>query len=765
MKVKFDPKKLQEFLLSHGEKILFGLVVLGFVWFAQYTFFHREGISKTPSELARLVEDTWKRIQRPPEKLPVQAKDYEEIIKKTIGRIDPKDYSHQVLWCPPIFDPLPKRGEPRLLTVRDLRAAPGCAKVYVTPASPTGPTLSPEEMGLTEGSPATGPVSGLGRETTGGERWVVLTGLVPYKEQIEAYREAFRAAMRENLITAGLQAAGAEAFPGVVPNPAARLMEGAMPGAIGPAGAPTGASSDMPVYVHYHVQRVEVSSESDSIDETAWEAGTINIRKAKQEATSRWGSSSGTGTDTREIGISPIFWEQALDFPLPRFADGRSLDDTFAHAPEIPLLKKRTWQIGPDGRPVPIPPSSSSETTESTPPATGEKLPGSKTLPKDLPDLPGGVPGIGPPGMGPPPPGTIPGAWQPGMEGYGPMGPMPGTAPGSFYGTIRLPDHKLFRFIDRTVEPGKRYRYRVRLLLANPNYNQPARLLERPELGKDPWIITPWSEPSNVVEVPRDDRLLLLAVKPSASYQAETSAKVALLKWLHTEGEMAVKEEERVFRGQILNLPNQKWPEEDIRKTPSTPKPSKPSGKSPPGVVPGMEDVQVLMEVGAPKKKSPKEKEKEKTPLIPEWMGPMGPQPKEPLDIDYLTECLVIDLRGGYRIDLRGQGRPPHADPSYNAPGEMLLLHPEGYLYVQNELDDAIQYEKILQLRAPKYDDRFGPGWMGMPPGILEGMPPPAGVPGELAPGETGRPKSKSKPPTRGEERTPTPKPSYPPRG
>lgn len=769
MKIQFDPKKLQDVAVNHGEKILFGFVVLGFLWFAQYTFFHTKGLSKTPPELMRLVEDVRKQINRPPEKLPVQPTDYEQIIKKTIGRIDPKDYTHQVLWCPPIFDPLPKRGEPRLLTVRDLRGSAGCAKVYVASATPTGPAVSPDEMGLAEGAPPAASISSMGRENMEGERWVVLTGLVPYKEQIEAYREAFRAAARELTMASGMQASRTGPMPGIMPAPDAGLIEGAMPGTMGPT-APTGTGADMPSYIHYHVQRVEVSSEADTIEEAHWEAGTINIRQAKEEATRRWGSTGAAsiaGTQQTEIGISPIFWDPALDFPLPRFADARELDESFAHPPEIPLLKKRTWPFGPDGRPILLSPEASRETTEITPPTADQKATGAKPAPKDLPDLPSGMPGMGPPGMGPMPPGMPPGTMQPGMEGIAPMGTIPGPA-GSFYGTMRVPDHKLFRFIDRTVEPGKRYRYRVRLLLANPNYNQPARLLERPELGKEYWIATPWSEPSNVVEVPRDDRVLVLGVKPSPGYQAEPTAKVALVKWIHQEGEMAMKEEERVLRGQLLNLLNQKWPEEDTRKTSSPPKSTvKASTKQPLGPGPGIEDYQALMEAGAPKKKTPTEKEKEKTPPTPEWpgMGPLGPQPKTPLHIDYLTECLVVDLRGGYRIDLRGLGRPPHTDPNYNAPGEILLLDPEGYLYVQNELEDAANYKKILQLQAPKYDERFGPGWLGIQPSMLEGMPPPGGVPGELAPGEIGRPKSKPKSSSRPELRTAPPQPTYPPRG
>jgi|GEM_PF-2371021 len=762
MKIKFDPKKAQEFVLHHVEKVLFGLVVVGFVWFANYIFIHRKGLQQTPADLMRISVETLEGLKRFPKKLPLEAKNYEQIIKTTIGRIDPKDYAHQVLWCPPIFDPLPKRGEPQLLTVRDLRAAPGCAKVYVAPSSPPGVAVSPEEMMPPggpmppEGQVPTGPGTFFGKENIEGERWVVLTGLVPYREQIEAYRDAFRTAGRE-LADGGRIQFG--------PAPGAALIEGAVPGTMGPATAPIGASADMPIYVHYHVQRVEVQSDSDIIDEADWEAGKINIAEAKKEGLRRWGATATSSPigEAPDIGIHPWYWEAALDFPLPRFADGRSLDESFAHPPAIPLLKKRTYSLGPDGRPFPQSttslPEPAPEKAEPVPPSPAAEKP--KVAVPDQPDMPT-IPGIRP-GMGEMGPGMHPGAIPPGIEGVGPMGPMPGPTPGSFYGKIRVPEVKLFRFIDRTVEPGKRYRYRVRLMLANPNYNQNPRFLQRPDLGKKEYIVTPWSEPSNVVEVPRDDRLLLLAVKPSYSSQVETTAKVALLKWIHKEGEMAFKEQERVSRGQLLNLPNQKWPDEDTRKTPSTvPKSpaTKPSAKVPGAPGPGIEDYEALLQAGTAKKKTPREKEKEKIPPTPEALGfgPLGPQPKAPLDIDYLTECLVVDLRGGYRIgriNLPGQGRLPHSEA--NAPGEILLLHPEGFLYVQNELEDAEEYDKILQLQRPQYDERFGPGWMGTPPGMFDAMPPPGIVPGQLAPGETGRPKTTPK--------TPTPKPTYPPRG
>lgn len=759
-KIKWDPKKAQEFFISHVEKVVFGLVVIAFIWFAQYTLLNRKGFPQTPEELIQIVRSAEQRIKKPPEKLPVEAKDYEQMIKKTMGTVDRKAYAHQVLWCPPVFDPPPKRGEPRLLTVRELRAAAGCAKVYAT-ASASGWGPGAEEMPGAEGAVPASPVAGMARETTRGERWVVLTGLVPYREQIEAYQEAFQAARRAML--AGSQpGSSTTSLPGAVVAPQPTLLEGA-PGAM-PATGPTAATNpDMPIYVHYHVQRVEVQSPSDPIDETDWQAGAINVRRAKEDALRRWGShATPLSTQQADYGVSPIFLEPALDFPLPRFADGRELDETFAHPPEIPLMQKQRWQIGPDGRPVPVGPS-----PEVGPPSTQPVVEKPAPYPKDLPDFPaqpGMAPGIGPggiqPGGGEMPPGALPGL-QPAMEPYGPVG---GPRSGSFYGTIRLPDYKLFRFVDRTVEPGKRYRYRVRLWLWNPNYKQDPRFLERPELGKEPYIATAWSDPSNVVEVPRDDRLLVLGVKPPSTYY-EANGKVVLLKWLHEEGELATKEQEKVLRGQVLNLRKQKWPEEAAQRTSPT-TPARPSAKVP-GETLLMEDYQMLLNPRASKsRKTSTSKEKEKPPVGPEWipgMG-MGLPPAAPQEIDYMTECLVVDLRGGYRIDLRSQlpgqtSRSAHSDPNYNAPGEILLWHPDGYLYVQNELEDSAEYEKILQLRAPKYDERFGPGWMGVPPGMLEEGPPPPGVPGELFPGELPRSKSSRTAP----KRQTTPRPTRPP--
>ena len=68
----------------------------------------------------------------------------------------------------------------------------------------------------------------------------------------------------------------------------------------------------------------------------------------------------------------------------------------------------------------------------------------------------------------------------------------------------------LVRLFDFDVEAGKTYRYRVQLLLENPNYEQPARFLKNPGDRKsretpDAWL--EWSAPTAPVRVPQDTQV------------------------------------------------------------------------------------------------------------------------------------------------------------------------------------------------------------------------------------------------------------------
>lgn len=68
------------------------------------------------------------------------------------------------------------------------------------------------------------------------------------------------------------------------------------------------------------------------------------------------------------------------------------------------------------------------------------------------------------------------------------------------------PKQLLFRFLDFDVEPGKIYRYQVKLIVQNPNFNLDQAHLEKPELALRETRDTPWSEPSPPLQVPFVDR-------------------------------------------------------------------------------------------------------------------------------------------------------------------------------------------------------------------------------------------------------------------
>ena len=103
--------------------------------------------------------------------------------------------------------------------------------------------------------------------------------------------------------------------------------------------------------------------------------------------------------------------------------------------------------------------------------------------------------------------------------------------------TINAAGHLLlFRFFDYTVVPGNVYRYRVRLVLRNPNFGK------SPEDAADPTVVvgevrkTDWSEPTQPVHVESDADYYLQLAKSNPSASQTDQAVLDIFQWLPEYG-------------------------------------------------------------------------------------------------------------------------------------------------------------------------------------------------------------------------------------
>ncbi|MFM7290530.1 MAG: hypothetical protein ACKO6B_04775, partial [Planctomycetia bacterium] len=106
-------------------------------------------------------------------------------------------------------------------------------------------------------------------------------------------------------------------------------------------------------------------------------------------------------------------------------------------------------------------------------------------------------------------------------DGFGPPGPGgsgmmpggPGMMPGAENAAFPIAEYRLFRFIDLSVVPGRKYRYRVQMMCWNPNLNLPGRHLVDADLAKKPTIESPVSAATASVAVPDGIRMLVQPTK------------------------------------------------------------------------------------------------------------------------------------------------------------------------------------------------------------------------------------------------------------
>jgi hypothetical protein len=168
----------------------------------------------------------------------------------------------------------------------------------------------------------------------------------------------------------------------------------------------------------------------------------------------------------------------------------------------------------------------------------------------------GGRPGPGQPPMSgsgqltllPPPKGKSSGMHgagsMPGMPGAPGMQGRPGQAGVQQAGLAAVGYVYLLRYLDFDVNPGEAYRYRVKLVVANPNYREQVDKVRNASDAEGETRDTGWSEPTAPAVIKTDTSVFLTKLDERNRYRGEAEMKI--FQWdpqlgTYIDGEIRVK--------------------------------------------------------------------------------------------------------------------------------------------------------------------------------------------------------------------------------
>jgi hypothetical protein len=492
VKLKFDLNSIQQFLIRHAEKFVFGGAILALVLIV-WSSMGKEQIDLTPEQLMQTAGNAQDMVDRTLPKPTRQATLYSEVAKKIRQDISQGPFVLRTDPDPPVSNPARQRPPLPASTVEALRAAAGHGAAMSTAVR--------GDVAQNRG--------------TQGIRWAVLTGLIPLQKQ---YKDAF------------------DTYSDTLP--------------------PFDPARDIPLLVWFQVQRAEVRPGVDlehpewkDVSVKKAMAFYNNFRGTGREVVSEIYIYSNRDFSSvfppPPMGEEFIWGEELAHMPkIPRLA---SREEELMHptrpgghvktkVPKPTAAEEKPESPKPD---VPEEP----DKPDDGPPGEGPNppVPGGPPAEPMVRPMPRG-PMVGGPMVGGPPKSGMPITYVP--AGGGPR--MPGRMGGG--SDAEEASERLFRFFDFTVQPGKQYRYRVQLWWTNPNYGIPSQYLATADDTKQQWVKAEWSLPCEPVAVPRDSRVLAgEATKPAEQ------CKVGIAYFDITSGSEAFDMLD-VARGQWLNF-------------------------------------------------------------------------------------------------------------------------------------------------------------------------------------------------------------------
>ncbi|WP_425614994.1 hypothetical protein NA78x_004880 [Anatilimnocola sp. NA78] len=628
-KISLDSAKIQQMLLLHVEKIVLGIVLLAVIWFVyQGASLTSLDNAKTPDDLIQKSNSVTTQINDPghtplivEEIKPIVTKPITTLVKQGQEANDPVGYRLRNAWKTPDYPKAIARNDPRIFAPEHLKVvalhgpiallsqtgvngipevdpiigSSGGIPGMEGPGGPGGPAPAvrqPTRPGRAPGGPGPGPgPSGEGRQPRnkrGG-------GAAMLEQEMMGMQEGMPAGFGpggEGMGMPGVRTLPPEAQVGFHPSgevsrreAAAVVVMAAVPlqkqleeyEAAFKEALDYDPMRDLPRYILYTVERADVTDNPAQDPATArWEE--LRFGKAITDMNT-WAPSPAEVVDPNSLG-DPM----RMTHRVPPFMQ-REIYEALLH-PDIPKAQIPAAGMGPgmegpggvDGNGMPIPRA----ITEDDLTGGGTGLPGAGAGMMGEGRMPYGNPGMMQPGM------MQPGMMQPGMMQPGGFGEgMPG---GGSPGMV-LAKYKLLRFTDTTVQPLRKYRYRVKLLVEDPNNPwaeiappawEPTRsqpFHKPPVQSLNPNVFTrvksveggrrayvresEYSEPSEIVELPEVVHYFAGKAIPAAGAPVKkdtppvtTTQPAATILTVDFDKEKAVDvaAEKDVFRGTLLNF-------------------------------------------------------------------------------------------------------------------------------------------------------------------------------------------------------------------
>lgn len=197
-------------------------------------------------------------------------------------------------------------------------------------------------------------------------------------------------------------------------------------------------------------------------------------------------------------------------------------------------------------------------------------------------------------------------------------------------------DYYLFRYFDFDVEPDKTYQYRVKLILANPNYGVKEEFVEDPATVTKRYVETEFSKASNPVSLGADSRVFAQGVEAATRPGQEPRITLSSVYFDADSASESIVQNLSMKRGQVANFYKQ------------THNPVQVSG----GMTSDMYGMQGMT-------------------------GGKGANTSK--SVDHVSDITIVDALGGVKTSSDG----------LNSPGKVMILEPNGILQVRELKEDA----------------------------------------------------------------------------